>query len=326
MNRNLGEIMNIVVLDGYTLNPGDNPWDPVEALGDLIVYDRTPTDQLFERSRDADIIVGNKAILDRALIGRLNRLKFISVMATGYNVINVVAAREKGIPVSNVPVYGTNAVAQHVFAALLSQIHKIAEHDQSVRAGDWINCKDFSYWKTTIFELSGKTMGIVGLGRIGRATAELAHAFGMRVVANSRTQSNPLEYPGFAWLKINELFAVADVVSLHCPQTPETIGFVNKQLLARMKPSAILINTGRGGLVNEQDLTNALNAGQIAAACIDVISTEPMSADNPLMNAKNCQITPHIAWTAIEARRRLMQTTADNIRGFIEGTPIHVVN
>ena len=318
--------MKIVVLDGYTLNPGDNPWDAVKAHGDLTIYDRTPADQVYERAREADIIVANKAVLNRDLIGRLENLKFITVMATGYNVIDVVAAREHGIPVSNVPVYGTESVAQYVFAALLSLIHKIAEHDQSVRAGEWTNCEDFSYWKTTIFELAGKTMGIIGLGRIGRATARLANAFGMRVVAFSRNQSHGLDFPGFEWRTMEEVFAEADVVSLHIPQTKETFGFVNQSLLEKMKPTAILINTARGGLVNEPDLANALNTDQIAGACIDVVSAEPIGADNPLLTARNCQITPHIAWAAIEARRRLMQTTADNIGAFIAGTPLNVVN
>jgi len=318
--------MKIVVLDGYTLNPGDNPWTSVEKLGDLTVYDRTPADQVFERAREADIIIANKAVIDRELIGRLQQLKFISVMATGYNVIDVEAAREKGIPVSNVPVYSTNAVAQHVFAALLSLIHRISEHDQSVRAGDWTRCLDFSYWNTNIFELAGKTMGIVGLGRIGRATANLANAFGMRVVANSRTQKNPLTYSDFEWLDVDALFRESDVISLHCPLTPETIGFVNQELLAKMKTTSILINASRGALINEQDLANSLNSDQIAGACIDVVSVEPMAADNPLLKAKNCQITPHIAWAAIEARRRLMQTTAKNIAAFLNGNPINVVN
>jgi glycerate dehydrogenase len=318
--------MKIVVLDGYTLNPGDNPWDVVEANGDLTIYDRTPPEQIYQRARDADIIVGNKAVLDRDLIRRLDKLKFITVMATGYNVVDIDAARQKGIPVSNVPVYGTDSVAQYVFAALLNLIHKIAEHDQSVRAGEWTACKDFSYWKTTIFELAGKTMGIVGLGRIGLATSRLAQAFGMRVVAYSRSPTGSHDDSDIERMDLDSLFAQADVVSLHVPQTPETEGFVNQTRLGKMKPTAILINTARGGLVNEQDLADALNSGQIAGACIDVVSTEPIAADNPLLGARNCQITPHIAWAAIEARRRLMQTTADNIAAFMAGHPINVVN
>ncbi len=318
--------MNIVVLDGYTLNPGDNPWDAVEAHGELTIFDRTPPEQIYERARNADIIVSNKAVLDRDLIHRLDKLKFITVLATGYNVIDIDAARERGIPVSNVPVYGTDSVAQYVFAALLSMIHKIAEHDQSVRAGEWTRCEDFSYWRTTIFELAGKTMGIVGLGRIGRATARLARAFGMRVVAFSRTRFKEIDGAEIQWLDIDSLFSESDVVSLHVPQTPETTGFVDRALLANMKPSAILINTARGGLVNEQDLADALNSGQIAGACIDVVSAEPIAANNPLLSARNCQITPHNAWAAIEARQRLMQATADNIKAFIDGNPINIVN
>ena len=314
------------MLDGYTLNPGDIPWTPVESVGELVVYDRTQPEDVFERIQDAEIVLTNKAVMGRELLSQLNALKFVSVMATGYNVVDIEAAAEFGIPVSNVPEYSTDAVAQHVFAALLSFIHRISEHDRSVREGDWCRCEDFSYWKSDLFELSGKTMGIVGLGKIGRATAALAHAFGMRVLAATRTERDPLPYPGFGWRNINELFAEADVVSLHCPQTSENVGFVDEELLGKMKPTGILVNTGRGMLVNEADLANALNERKIRGACIDVVSQEPMNPENPLLNAINCQITPHIAWAALEARQRLMATTAKNIEAFLKGQPINVVN
>jgi glycerate dehydrogenase len=318
--------MKIVALDGYTLNPGDNPWTLVEAHGQLTVHDRTEPGQTIQRAQDADILLTNKVVLDDGVLSRLPELKFISVLATGYNVVDVSYAREQGIPVSNVPVYGTDSVAQHVMASILSFIHRPAEHHVAILKGQWEASKDFSFWLSPLTELSGQTMGIIGLGRIGRATAKLAVAFGMRVVAHSHRQIDPLATPGFQWLSVDEVFEQSDFVSLHCPQTPETTGFVNAELISKMKPNAVLINTARGGLINEQDLANALNADQIAGALLDVVSAEPIVDSNPLLNAKNCVLTPHIAWSTIEARRRMMQTTADNIGAFIEGQPINLVN
>ena len=318
--------MKIVVLDGYTLNPGDTSWEPIEALGDLKVHDRTAPELVLERSESADILVVNKALMPREVIESLPSLKFISVMATGYNVVDVQAARERNIDISNVPVYSTTAVAQHVFAALLSFNHGISEHVDSVRRGDWVECNDFSYWYRTIHELAGKTMGIVGFGQIGRATAKLADAFGMKVIVHTRTPKNAPDYEGFEWADLESVFQRADVVSLHCPQTADNVGFVNESLLSQMKPTAILVNTARGLLVNERDLASALNQSKIAGACLDVVAEEPMRAANPLRRAKNCMITPHIAWAAIESRQRLMHTTAENIAAFIAGNPINVVN
>jgi glycerate dehydrogenase len=318
--------MKIVVLDGRTLNPGDNPWTPVEAHGELTVHQRTDAGQVIDRSTDADILVTNKVFLDESVISHLPGLQFISVTATGFNVVDAVYAREQGIPVSNVPVYGTDSVAQHVLASLLSFIHQPAAHHAAILEGQWRASGDFSFWLSPLTELSGKTMGIIGLGRIGRATAKLASAFGMKVVAHSRRRIHPLETPGFEWLSVDEVFAQSDFISLHCPQNLETTGFVNAKLISRMKPHAVLINTARGGLINESDLAAALNAGQIGGALLDVVSVEPIVDSNPLLHAKNCVLTPHLAWSPIEARKRLMQTTADNIGAFIAGHPIHLVN
>jgi glycerate dehydrogenase len=318
--------MKIVALDGYTLNPGDNPWDAVNQLGELTVYDRTPPTDVIERARGANVLLTNKTPITRETIAALPDLKFISVLATGYNIVDTIAARERGISVSNVPVYGTDAVAQYVFAVLLGMIHQPALHDEAVRAGEWARREDFSFWLGPISELSGKTLGVVGFGRIGRRTAELAHAFGMHVLAHDVSQTNPPSWSHFRWAGLDELVQHSDVVTLHCPQTESNKGFVNAELLAKMKPTARLINAARGTLVNESDLAAALNAGKLAGACLDVVSIEPIRPDNPLLQAKNCLLTPHMAWAAVEARRRLMQTTADNIAAFQRGQPIHVVN
>ncbi len=317
--------MKIVVLDGQTLNPGDNPWLAVEQLGRLTVYPDTDSDQIIERCLAAEIIVTNKVVIDAATIEQLPALKFISVTATGFNVVDVAAARDRNIPVSNVPVYGTDSVAQHVFACLLSFIHRPELHHAAIQAGEWQQRKNFSFWKSSVTELVGKTMGIVGFGRIGRATAKLAMAFGMRVGVSSRSRSDVAEFGGMEWLDLDATFAASDFVSLHCPLTEDNMGFVNRGLISKMKPTAVLINTARGGLINEADLANALNEGQIAGAILDVVSQEPIKSSNPLLTAKNCLLTPHMAWTAIEARKRLMSVTADNISAFLAGCPINVV-
>lgn len=317
--------MKIVALDGCTLSP-DNPWTPVEQLGELTVYENTTSDQIFSRVSDANIIITNKVPLDHNLLGQLPDLKFISVTATGFNVIDVVHARQMGIPVSNVPVYSTMSVAQHVFATLLSFIHQPNEHHLAIQGGRWQQDGNFSFWLKPLYELAGKKFGVIGLGRIGQATARLAAAFGMKLVAASRTQKPVDNFPEFEWMSIEEVFSTADIVSLHCPQNESTKGMVDRVLLSKMKTNAILINTARGGLVDETDLAEALNLGQIAGALLDVVSEEPISEDNPLLTARNCLLTPHLAWTTIEARQRLMQTTADNIQAFLNGEPINVVN
>lgn len=318
--------MKIVVLDGFTLNPGDNPWLPVESAGEVTVYDRTPADKIIARALPADIILTNKTPLTAATLAQLPNLKFVSVLATGYNVVDVQAARKRHIPVSNVPVYSTDSVAQFVFALLLELCHHVGEHDARVKKGEWTNNPDFCFWKTPLVELAGKTMGLVGFGRIGRRAGALAHAFGMNVLAYDVVPGGNPDFTPFAWASLHEVFTRADVVSLHCPQTGDNTGFVNKSLLAKMQPHAFFINAARGGLVNEQDLADALNAGKLAGAAVDVVSIEPIQADNPLLKAKNCLITPHVAWASLAARRRLMQTTADNIAAFIKGQPINVVN
>ena len=318
--------MKIVAVDGQLLAPGDNPWTPVESLGELTVHQRTSPDQIVERLQGADVVLTNKVVLDEAVLSQLPDLKFIGVTATGYNVVDVAYARSRDIPVSNVPVYSTESVAQHVFACLLSFIHRPQLHHAAVLDGQWEKCDDFAFWLSPLRELAGTTFGVLGLGRIGRATARLAAAFGMKVVAHSRRQIDPLDTPGFEWLSREDLFAQSDIVSLHCPQTPETTEFVNADLISKMKPTSILINMSRGGLINEADLTAALNEEKISGAILDVVSAEPILGSNPLPTAKNILITPHIAWSTIEARTRLMQTTADNIAAFQQGTPINVVN
>lgn len=316
----------IVVLDGYTLNPGDNPWDEVEKLGDFAVRDRTPAGEVVEYAKDANIVLTNKTLLTAETLRQLPNLEFISVLATGYNVVDVKAARDRGIPVSNVPIYGTDSVAQFVIALLLQYCHNVALHQDAVKKGDWAKAGYFCFWNTPLIELAGKKMGIVGFGRIGRRVGELAHALGMEVLANDVRHGDPPAYKPFAWKEVRELFAEADVVSLHAPQTADNTEMVNKDLLSVMKSTAYLINTARGGLVHEADLAEALNSGRIAGASVDVVSKEPIEEGNPLFSAKNCSITPHIAWAALAARKRLMQTTADNVAAYAAGNPINVVN
>ncbi len=317
--------MKIVVLDGYTLNPGDNPWTEVEKLGEFTVYDRSAADQVIERARDAEIVLTNKTPLSRETIAKLPRLQFIGVLATGYNIVDIEAARERDIPVSNVPVYGTDAVAEYVFALVTNHFRRPVLHAELVQKGEWKKSGDFSFWRTPLAELAGKTIGIVGFGRIGRRVGELAAAFKMEVLAHDTYHGNPPDY-GFGWSEVDELFSRSDVVTLHCNQTPENTEMVNKALLSRMKPSAFFVNTARGGLVNERDLADALNNEALAGAAVDVVSSEPIKEDNPLFSARNILVTPHIAWAALEARIRLMETTAENIRAFQAGKPINVVN
>lgn len=319
--------MKIVALDGYTMNPGDNPWDPIAALGELAVYERSTPEESLARAADAEVILTNKAPISAEMLAQWPRLKLIAVTATGFNIIDIAAARERGVAVVNVPEYSTDAVAQFVFALILELAHHVGEHDRLVRQGAWTAAADFCFWRTPLVELSGLTLGIVGFGRIGRRVAELGQAFGMRILAHSRTRKDAPAYPDFAWAdSVEALFAEADVISLHCPQTPETAGMVNRELLARMRPGAFLINTARGGLINEAELAAALAAGTLAGAAVDVASVEPIRPDNPLLGAKNLIITPHIAWAALGARRRLMQTTAENIAAFQAGEPINLVN
>ncbi len=312
---------HIVILDGYTLNPGDNPWGPFQEFGSLDVYHRTPPEQVVDRAGEADILVTNKVPVTAEAIASLPKIKFIAVLATGFNMVDLDAARSRGIPVSNVPVYGTTTVAQFTWALILELCHQVGQHARSVTSGDWTICPDFCYWRTPQIELDGKRLGLVGYGRIAQKVATIGRAFGMEILASGRTGCQPPPTDDIRSLSTEELFAEADIVSLHCPLTPETDQMVNHTLLGLMRRNAFLVNTSRGGLVDERDLAEALNAKQIAGAAVDVVSAEPIHPDNPLLSATNCLITPHMAWSALAARERIMKTTADNISSFLAGKP-----
>ena len=320
--------MKIVILDGYTENPGDLSWDALAALGELTVYDRSSrTDQqeAIDRIGDAEIVITNKTPITRAVLGACPSVRFIGVLATGYNVVDTACARERGIPVSNVPAYGTAAVGQFTIALLLEICHHVAHHSETVFAGKWEHCPDFCYWDYPLIELDGKNMGIIGFGRIGQATGRIARALGMRVLA---TGSRPCpEGEAIAeYTDLDTLLANSDVIALHCPLFPETAGIINRETIAKMKDGVILLNSARGGLVVEQDLADALNSGKVAAAGLDVVSTEPIQGDNPLLKAKNCIITPHIAWGSKESRQRIMDCTVKNVQAFLAGKPVNTVN
>jgi glycerate dehydrogenase len=316
--------MNIVVLDGHTLNPGDLSWDELQSLGECRIYDRTAPDEVVRRAADAEIVLTNKTVLTGEQIRSLPTLRYIGVLATGYNIVDIAAARGGNIPVTNVPTYGTRSVAQHTFALLLELTQHAGHHAQTVRDGRWTNCPDFCYWDYPLVELEGLTLGIVGLGRIGRAVAELAKAFGLSLLATSSTPGRSSS--GIQFVELEILFRQSDVVSLHCPLTPQTNNLVNAKRLALMKPTAFLLNTSRGGLVDEQALADALNSDLIAGAAVDVLSLEPPPADNPLLRAKNCLVTPHIAWATRAARSRLLATAVANVRAFLEENAQNVVN
>ena len=317
--------MNIVVLDGYTLNPGDLSWDALHLLGPCAIHDRTPPEQVVARARDAEIVLTNKALLPRDTIAALPKLKYIGVLATGYNVVDVAAAKERGIPVANIPDYGTHSVAQMTFALLLELVHRTGHHAQTVRDGRWARSADFCYWDSPLIELWGLNFGVIGFGKIGRATAKLAEAFGMKVLVHTRTR--PADLPASCeFVSLDQLLARSDVVSLHCPLTTDNQQFINAERLARMKSTAFLINTSRGPLLDEAAVAEALNAGTIAGAGLDVLSIEPPKPDNPLLTAKNCLVTPHIAWATRAARARLMNIAVENLRAFLAGTPRNVVN
>ncbi len=316
--------MKIVILDGFTTNGGDLSWNGISELGDLTVYDRTAPGEVIDRCLGAEAVLTNKVIITDEVMQALPQLKYIGVMATGYNVVDIDAARRRGIVVTNVPAYSTPSVAQMVFAHLLNITNQVALHDRQVHEGRWAGNQDFCFYSAPLIELAGKQMGIVGLGQTGSAVAKIALALGMRVMAfTSKPQESLPE--GIIKGSLDEMFATSDVVSLHCPLTPDTKHIVNAARLATMKPSAIVINTGRGPLVNEQDLADALNNGTIAAAAVDVLSTEPPAADNPLLSARNCHITPHIAWASQAARARLIDTLASNLKGYISGNVVNNV-
>lgn len=319
------EKVKIVVLDGETLNPGDLSWEGFEALGECVVYDRTPDDQVLERARDADVLYTNKTPLDDETIRRLPKLKFIGVLATGYNVVDIDAAKARGIPVSNIPTYGTNSVAQMAFAHILNFTQRVAHHSETVRQGRWSSCPDFCYWDFPLIELDGLTLGIIGFGRIGQATARLGRAFGMKILAfdvlSDLGKSGKVKF-----VSLDDIFSLSDFVSLHCPLTADNYHLVGADRLAQMKPTAYLINTSRGQLVDEGSLYRALKQGEIAGAGLDVLEREPPDADSPLYRLDNCFITPHISWATRSARARLMRTGVENLKAFLAGRPSNQVN
>lgn len=318
--------MKVVVLDGYTLNPGDLSWEALAALGEVTVYDRTPADLIKERSLNADIILTNKTVLSGEMLESLPHLKYVGVLATGYNVIDTVKAHELGIIVTNIPAYSTDSVAQITFSLILELCLHVQDHSNAVMAGEWASSIDFSFRKFPLIELSSKTIGIIGFGSIGKKVSDIASAFGMNVIAFSRTKTDQSHRKNFRWVEMPELLSQSDFVSVHCPLTPETRGLINKRNLALMKNSAFLINTSRGAVVDEKDLADALNKGLIAGAGLDVLSSEPPSPENPLLHSKNCIITPHIAWATYEARTRLMNIAVQNVKAFLDGSPVNVVN
>lgn len=318
--------MKIVILDGYTLNPGDLSWDGLKQFGEVTLYDRTPVDKVVERSKGADVIFTNKTPVNAEALNSLPDLKYIGVLATGYNIVDTQIAREKGITVSNVPGYGTPSVVQLTFALLLELCLHVQRHSDAVVSGRWASSADFCFWDYPLIELTGKTMGIIGFGDIGRQVADVAAAFGMKIIGTSRKRTDQSHRSNFKWAEIPELLEESDVVSIHCPLTPETKGLINKENLQRMKSSAFLLNTSRGPIIIEEDLAEALNNDKIAGAGLDVLSVEPPAKDNPLFGAKNCIITPHIAWATKEARARLMEITIGNLTAYKNGNPVNVVN
>lgn len=317
--------MKIVVLDGYTENPGDLSWEGLEQLGDLTVYDRSLQDQVVERIGNAEIVLVNKVQLTKEIMKHTTNLKYIGVLATGYNVVDVEAAKAKGITVTNIPTYGTDGVAQYAIALLLELCHRIGEHSTTVFAGDWTTNADWCYWNSPQMELAGKTIGIIGYGRIGQKVGAIAAALGMTVIANDRSHTEGI-VAGAKMVDLDQLFSESDVISLHCPLFPETEGLINKETIAKMKDGVYIVNDSRGQLINEADLRDALNSGKVGGAAVDVVSTEPIKQDNPLLEAKNIIITPHMAWASREARARLMAIAVENVEKFQAGTPVNVVN
>lgn len=318
--------MKMVVLDGYALNPGDLSWDELAQLGSLTVYDRTAPEDVLKRAEGAEILLTNKTVLTGETLRQLPNLKFISVLATGYNIVDIEAAAALRIPVSNVPTYSTMSVAQLTFALILELCHGAAQHSHWVHSGNWCASPDYSHWVQPLTELAGKTLGIVGFGAIGQQVAAIGSAFGMKIRAYNPSARPAPQLPDFAFVSLDELYAQADFITLHCPQKADNLGMINADALRRMKPSAYLINTARGGLIDEQALADALNSGALAGAALDVLSSEPPERSNPLLSARNTLFTPHIAWATFEARKRLMATTAENVRAYLAGQPIHLVN
>ena len=321
--------MNIVILDGYTENPGDLSWEGFEKLGNLKVYDRTSlydVDEIISRIGNAEAVITNKTPLSRKVFESCPSIKYVGVLATGYNVVDVDSAKEKGIPVANIPSYGTTAVAQFAIAMLLEICHHVAHHSQAVYEGRWENNADWCFWDYPLIELSGKTMGIIGFGRIGQNTAVLAQAFGMNVLAYDTNHNPALESDTCKYSDLDNLLKNSDVITLHCPLFPATQGIINKDTIAKMKDGVIILNNSRGPLIVEEDLCEALNSGKVFAAGLDVVSSEPIKGNNPLLKAKNCLITPHISWAPKESRQRLMDIAVNNLKAFQEGQPVNIVN
>lgn len=317
--------MKIVIMDGYALNPGDLSWSELDKFGEVTVYDRTPNELILERAKDAEVILVNKTPINRETIESLIKLKYIGVLATGYNVVDVKAAKDMDITVTNIPAYGVNSVAQFSMALLLELCHHIGDHDKAVKNGEWENCEDFCFWKHPLIELDTKTIGVVGMGRIGQAVAKIAQAFGMKVLAYDAFPKKDLENETLTFVELDELYMKSDVISLHTPLFDSTEGMINKESISKMKDGVLLVNTSRGQLIVEQDLADALNSGKIAGAALDVLAEEPASSHNPLMRAKNCTITPHIAWAPKEARQRLLNVAINNVAAFVDGRKENVI-
>ncbi|GAE27299.1 D-3-phosphoglycerate dehydrogenase [Halalkalibacter wakoensis JCM 9140] len=324
-------MLKAVVLDGYTLNPGDLDWSPLESLVDVTIYDRTTYSRdevalVIERAKDADIILTNKTPIPKKAIESLPKLKYIGMLSTGFDAVDIKAAKERNIPVANIPSYGTDAVSQFAIGLLLELCHHIGSHNDSVKRGEWTNNADWCFWNYPLIELSGKTMGIIGYGRIGQATGRIAQALGLKILAYNRTANKDLEGEKMKFVELNELYEKSDVIALHCPLTEDNKGFINKESISKMKDGVIIINNSRGPLINEQDLADALNNNKVGGAALDVVTTEPIREDNPLLTAKNCIITPHISWATKEARQRLFNTSVENLESILNGTPINIVN
>lgn len=320
--------MKIVVLDGYTENPGDLSWEGFEKLGDLVVHDRIPTDpkSVIKHIDNAEIVITNKTPLPKEVFDACPSIRYVGVLATGYNVVDIEAAKEKGIPVTNIPIYGTQAVAQFVFALLLDICHHVRQHSDAVKDGEWKRRGDFCFWDYPLIELADKTLGIIGYGRIGQAVANIAVAFGMKVLAYDTKQDAQLTHENISYVSLDDLYKKSDIISLHCPLFPSTEGIINKDSIAKMKDGVIIINTSRGPLIVEEDLKEALISGKVSNAAVDVVSKEPIEEDNPLLSAPNIIITPHIAWAPKESRKRLMDMAVANLEAFIGNSPINVVN
>ncbi len=321
----MNEKLKAVILDGYTENPGDLSWERIENLTDLTVYDRTPPELIVERAKDADILIVNKVVITKDIIAQLPKLKFVSTLATGFNQVDGVALRERGISLSNIPAYSTNAVAQMVFAFILELTNQTGKYTEDVKSGTWCNCKDFCYWNTPLYELDGKTLGIIGFGKIGSRVSEIGKAFGMKVMAYTPSGKKD-GYCDVTFTDIDTVIKNSDYISVHCPLTEGTAGLINAEFISKMKDHAYIINTSRGPVANEQDIFESLESGRISGYGTDVLSTEPPKSDNPLLKAKNCLITPHVAWAAYETRLRLMEILEENIKGYLSGKYINVVN